>query len=89
MLHFNALKAIGLMNLMLTLQIIVTFRDNILDLGYDGKNCSAMDDPDGPGYQWNFAGALLFSVTVITTIGRWMEITDLSQSYIFCKEDQI
>ncbi|KAI0241644.1 hypothetical protein LSAT2_021866 [Lamellibrachia satsuma] len=52
-------------------KIIVTFRDNVLGLGYDGKNCSAMDDPDGPGYQWNFAGALLFSVTVITTIGEY------------------
>ena len=51
-------------------RLLEKFRNEVLDLGYDGKNCSAMDEPDGPGYKWNFAGALLFSVTVITTIGR-------------------
>ena len=46
------------------------FRNAVLSLGYDGKNCSAMDEESGPGYQWSFPGALLFSVTVITTIGK-------------------
>ena len=48
---------------------LANFRDEILFIGYDGSNCSAMGEPDGPPYGWSFAGALLFSCTVITTIG--------------------
>ncbi len=49
--------------------VLQQFRDDTLELGYDGKNCSMMGEVDGPGYQWSFPGSLLFSVTVITTIG--------------------
>jgi len=34
--------------------------------GYDGKD----SDEEGIQSQWNFSGALLYSVTIITTIGQ-------------------
>lgn len=49
--------------------VLRNFRKIVLDLQYDGDNCSLYGQPDGPQYKWNFPGALLFSVTVITTIG--------------------
>ena len=45
------------------------FRDDVQALKYDGSNCSMMGEKDGPEYQWNFPGSLLFSITVVTTIG--------------------
>ncbi|KAH3836615.1 TWiK family of potassium channels protein 7-like [Dreissena polymorpha] len=49
--------------------ILQTFRNNSLAIGYDGKNCDAYGEPNGPVYRWSWAGSLMFSVTVITTIG--------------------
>ena len=51
-------------------KVIQNFRTVVLDLGYDGRNCSRYGKSDGPAYQWSFPGSLLFSVTVVTTIGK-------------------
>lgn len=51
--------------------ILTTFRDNSIKINYDGSNCSAYGLPDGPKYSWSWAGSLFFSVTVISTIGRY------------------
>ncbi len=49
-------------------QILKEFEEMIIiqakTKGYDGKEVNATDT------QWNFPGSLLYSVTVITTIGR-------------------
>jgi len=58
--------------------ILATFRDNSIAIGFDGKNCTAYGETDGPKYKWSWSGALFFSVTVISTIGKFSK-----KSYIF------
>ena len=45
------------------------FRDDVLALGYDGSDCARMGTAGGPAYRWWYGGAVLFSVTVYTTVG--------------------
>lgn len=52
-------------------KVLDEFQANVLELGYDGKNCTNMGETGGPGFKWSFAGSLLFAVTVITTIGKF------------------
>ncbi|XP_064609625.1 potassium channel subfamily K member 18-like [Liolophura sinensis] len=68
-------------------KILEKFRDNSIAIGYDGKNCSQYGMPDGPVYRWSWAGSLMFSVTVITTIG-YDHIT-LTLLFLFTGYDHI
>ncbi|XP_050402823.1 TWiK family of potassium channels protein 7 [Patella vulgata] len=49
--------------------VLETFRNNTLAIGYDGRDCGAYGRTGGPIYSWSWAGSLMFSVTVISTIG--------------------
>ena len=61
-------------------KILRSFRNSSVDLKYKGINCSAMGEKDGPPYSWSFPGALLFSVTVITTIGEYTATLSVTPS---------
>ncbi|KAL8606445.1 hypothetical protein ACOMHN_015534 [Nucella lapillus] len=51
--------------------ILETFRSNTLAIGYDGRDCGAYGKEGGPTYSWSWAGGLMFSVTVVSTIGEF------------------
>nr|KAG5690678.1 hypothetical protein BaRGS_013464 [Batillaria attramentaria] len=50
--------------------VLETFRNNTLAIGYDGRACSKYGQEGGPSYEWSWAGGLMFSVTVVSTIGQ-------------------
>lgn len=52
-------------------QIVIEFRKKVLDLGYDGTNCSSLGEEGGPQFKWSFSGSVLFAVTVFTTVGSF------------------
>ena len=52
-------------------KVLRIFRDNVVSIGWDSeKDCDLMGEENGPAYNWNLAGSILFSVTVFTTIGK-------------------
>lgn len=57
--------------------ILTNFKDEVVNAvkasGWDGQ-----DDMDETKLQWSFAGALLYAVTVITTIGQSIVPRDCS-----------
>ena len=55
-------------------KILSEFRSDVIELGYDGKNCTIMGETGGPGHKWSFAGSTLFAVTVITTVGMLVNL---------------
>lgn len=51
-------------------EMMLSYRDAVVDIGYTGEDCSAYGKPDGPKHEWTFSGSFFFSVTVISTIGK-------------------
>ncbi|GAB1607782.1 TWiK family of potassium channels protein 18-like [Argonauta hians] len=50
-------------------QILRIFRDSVLSIGYDGEECETKGLPGGSTLSWSLPGALLFAVTIVSTIG--------------------
>lgn len=51
-------------------KLLEEFRDQVLNITYDGEDCERMGEEGGPGYRWTFPMAFQFSMSVVTTIGK-------------------
>ncbi|XP_029649632.1 TWiK family of potassium channels protein 18-like [Octopus sinensis] len=50
-------------------QILKIFRDSAMNIGYTGEDCDTKGLPGGSSLSWSLPGALLFAVTIVSTIG--------------------
>ena len=50
---------------------LLNFRSNLFEISYTGINCSILGEDGGPSYQWSLPGAILFSTTIFTTVGKY------------------
>lgn len=49
-----------------------SFALSVLETGYDiSEECEKIGEPGGPRQKWSLIRSLVFSLTVITTIGKW------------------
>ena len=47
--------------------------------GYDGSWCEDYGGTYGPSHEWNYPGSVFFSVTVITSIGILLKVSEYEQ----------
>lgn len=52
-----------------TLSILQMFRDSCVSIGYTGDVCELIGKENGTAFSWSLPGAILFSITIVSTIG--------------------
>lgn len=53
-----------------TLSILQMFRDSCVSIGYTGDVCELIGKENGTAFSWSLPGAILFSITIVSTIGE-------------------
>ena len=53
-----------------TLSILQLFRDSCVNIGYTGDICELKGKENGTSFSWSLPGAILFSITIVSTIGK-------------------